>query len=264
MPSVGAGVPAACDPIKILTNPSNSDTIIAMKSEAVLACESLCLGYENREVLHGLSFALRQGELLAVLGENGTGKSTLLAALLGLRKPNHGRVLYGGGLTRRQIGYLPQQSPMQKDFPATAGEVVRSGFLNAMGLRAGYSKEQRRRASEIMARMGVERLEKQCYRELSGGQRRRVLLARALCATQKLLLLDEPDAGLDPVAAGELREAIAQLHRERSIAVVLVSHDIESALREADHVLHLTQGEERFFGTPDAYRLSPLGQDFLK
>jgi zinc transport system ATP-binding protein len=229
-----------------------------MKKEIVLTCESLCLGYESREVLHGLSFDLREGDCLSVLGENGTGKSTLLLALLGLKKPNHGRVLYGGGLTRKQIGYLPQQSAVQKDFPATAGEVVRSGFLNSMGLRAGYSREQRARAMEVMARMGVERLERQCFRELSGGQQRRVLLARALAATQKLLLLDEPDAGLDPVAAGELRGAITQLHRERNIAVVLVSHDIESALREADYVLHLTGGEERFFGTPKEYRETPL------
>jgi zinc transport system ATP-binding protein len=115
-----------------------------------------------------------------------------------------------------------------------------------------------------MAQMGVERLEKQCFRELSGGQQRRVLLARALAATQKLLLLDEPDAGLDPVAAGELREAVAQLHRERSIAVVLVSHDIEAALREADYVLHLTQCGDRFYGTPEEYRASALGKEFLK
>jgi len=236
---------------------------VVLSANFVLACESLCLGYENREVLHGLSFALREGEVLSVLGENGTGKSTLLRALLGLKKPNHGRVLYGGGLTRKQIGYLPQQSAVQKDFPATAGEVVRSGFLNSMGLHARYNKNQRERAREIMAQMGVAQLDRQCFRELSGGQQRRVLLARALAATQKLLLLDEPDAGLDPVAAGELREAIAQLHRERNIAVVLVSHDIESALREADYVLHLTQGGERFFGTPGEYRASALGKNFL-
>ena len=224
----------------------------------VLACESLCLGYENREVLHGLSFTLRQGECLTVLGENGTGKSTLLAALLGLKKPNHGRVLYGAGLTRKQIGYLPQQSAVQKDFPATAGEVVRSGLLGSMGLHARYGKAQKARAREVMAQMGIERLDKQCFRELSGGQQRRVLLARALAATQKLLLLDEPDAGLDPVAAAGLRENIAYLHRERGIAVVMVSHDIDSALREADFVLHLTQGGDRFFGTPEEYRNSPL------
>ena len=224
----------------------------------VLICESLCLGYENREVLHGLSFILREGECLTVLGENGTGKSTLLAALLGLKKPNHGRVLYGAGLTRRQIGYLPQQSAVQKDFPATAGEVVRSGLLGSMGLRARYGKAQKERAREAMAQMGIEQLDRQCFRELSGGQQRRVLLARALAATQKLLLLDEPDAGLDPVAAGDLRQAVTQLHRERGIAVVLVSHDVDSALREADFVLHLTQGGERFFGTPEEYRESPL------
>ncbi len=233
------------------------------QAATVLACENLCLGYETREVLHGLSFSLKEGECLSVLGENGSGKSTLLKALLGLKKPNHGKVLYGGGLTRKQIGYLPQQSAVQKDFPATAGEVVRSGFLNSMGRRVSYLKEQRLRAHDIMVQLGVESLEKFCFRELSGGQQRRVLLARALAATQKLLLLDEPDAGLDPVAAGELHEAISQLHRERGIAVVLVSHDIESALREADRVLHLGEGGERFFGSPAAYRASPQGARFF-
>ena len=227
-------------------------------ADFVLACDSLCLGYENREVLHGLTFTLRQGECLAVLGENGTGKSTLLAALLGLKKPNHGRVVYGVGLTRRQIGYLPQQNALQKDFPATAGEVVRSGLLGSMGLRAAYSKEQKARAKEAMAQMGIEALEKQCFRELSGGQQRRVLLARALAATQKLLLLDEPDAGLDPVAAKDLSEAVTQLHRARGIAIVLVSHDVEAALHEADIVLHLTGGEGRMFASPAEYRASPL------
>ena len=229
-----------------------------MDTQAVLICESLCLGYENREVLHGLSFTLRQGECLTVLGENGAGKSTLLAALLGLKKPNHGRVLYGAGLTRKQIGYLPQRSAVQKDFPATAGEVVRSGLLGSMGLHPLYSKDRRARAKEVMAQMGIEQLDRQCFRELSGGQQRRVLLARALAATQKLLLLDEPDAGLDPVAAAGLREAITQLHKERGIAVVLVSHDVESSLREADFVLHLTNGGDRFFGAPEEYRKSPM------
>jgi len=228
----------------------------------VLSCENLCLGYENREVLHGLSFELREGEALCVLGENGAGKSTLLRALLGLKKPNHGQIRYGGGLTQKQIGYLPQQAAAQKDFPARAGEIVRSGFLGAMGARAWYTRDQHLRALEIMGQLGIEGLDKQCYRELSGGQQRRVLLARALCATQKLLLLDEPDAGLDPVATLDLREAVARLHRERRIAIVLVSHDIRGALREADWVLHLAK--ERFYGTPEAYAASAAYHTFLE
>jgi len=236
----------------------------------VLSCKDLCLGYENREVLHGLSFELREGEALCVLGENGTGKSTLLRALLGLKRSNHGQVVYGGGLTRRQIGYLPQQAVAQRDFPAQAGEIVRSGFLSAMGARAWYTKQERLRTQKVMAQLGIEHLEKQCYRELSGGQQRRVLLARALCATQKLLLLDEPAAGLDPVAAGELHEAIHRLHGTRAIAIVLVSHDIPGALREADWVLHLGVKDQgsgvngRFFGTPEEYRASEAGKAFLR
>ena len=231
--------------------------------QPVLICESLCVGYEKREVLHELSFTLEEGECLCVLGENGAGKSTLLNALLGLKKPNHGAVTYGAGLTQKQIGYLPQQSALQKDFPAKAGEIVRSGFLNAMGLRAWYTREQRRTALDIMAQLGVEALEKRPFHELSGGQQRRVLLARALCATQKLLLLDEPDSGLDPVAAQELALAIGQLHRERGIAIVLVSHDVGFALQEADKVLHLDGGRSAFFGSPQEYRCSVCGTQFF-
>ena len=235
----------------------------------VLSCDDLCLGYENREVIHGLSFELREGEVLSVLGENGTGKSTLLRALLGLKKPNHGQVRYGAGLTQRQIGYLPQQAAAQKDFPALAGEIVRSGYLGAMGARAWYTRDQRLRARQIMEELGIGELEDRCYRELSGGQQRRVLLARALCATRKLLLLDEPTAGLDPVAAGELHAAIHRLHAAGGIAIVLVSHDIPGALREADWVLHLGGREQqegsrgRFYGTPEEYRASQAGRAFL-
>ncbi|MDR2753336.1 MAG: ATP-binding cassette domain-containing protein [Oscillospiraceae bacterium] len=230
--------------------------------QTILTCQNLCLGYETREVLHGLSFVLHEGEALSVLGENGAGKSTLLMALAGLLRPTHGGVALSGGVARRQIGYLPQQTPAQKDFPARVSEVVCSGFLNNLGLRAWYSKAQKARAWEVMGQLGVQELEGRSFRALSGGQQRRVLLARALCATQKLLLLDEPDAGLDPVAAADLRAAIVRLHREHGIAVVLVSHNIEYALAMADHVLHL--GKTRFYGTPQDYRASPLGQRLLE
>ncbi|MCL2106043.1 MAG: ATP-binding cassette domain-containing protein [Oscillospiraceae bacterium] len=232
----------------------------------VLECRALCLGYERREVLHELSFVLREGERLCVLGENGTGKSTLLLALLGLKRPTKGEIIYGADSARRQIGYLPQQLAVQQDFPARAVEVVRSGFLGAMGPKAWYTREQRARAGEIMAQLGVAELADRCFRELSGGQQRRVLLARALCATRRLLLLDEPEAGLDPIAAKELAQLIRALHKDKGIAVIQVSHEVESALDGADYVLHLTRGAfegDRFFGTAEEYRASPLGQDYM-
>ncbi|MDR1464506.1 MAG: ATP-binding cassette domain-containing protein [Oscillospiraceae bacterium] len=231
--------------------------------EPLLTCQSLCLAYENREIIHELSFALRPGECLCVVGENGTGKSTLLKALLGLKKPSEGRIVFGGGLTQRGIGYLPQQTPVQKDFPAAVGEVVRSGLLHETGVRPWYTKAQRCRARERMDQMGIAGLEKRCFRELSGGQQQRVLLARALCATQQLLLLDEPAAGLDPLAARELSHIIAELHREQGIAVILVTHDVHSVLAQADLVLHLAVGGERFLGALADYPAHPLGQTFL-
>ena len=239
------------------------------ENEAVLRCRSLCLGYEGREVLHGLTFSLRPGECLCVVGENGSGKSTLLRALLGLKKPSHGEVAYGGGggrnpaLGRKSIGYLPQQSAAQSDFPARAAEVVRSGFLNAMGV-PWYSREQKRRAGDVMALLGIADLAPRCFRELSGGQQRRVLLARALCAAKDVLLLDEPASGLDPIAAQELTRLITALHREQGMTIILVTHDIREALREADLILHLTaQPGEYFLGTPEEYREDGVSKRFL-
>ena len=220
---------------------------------AVLSCRALCLGYEKREVLHDLTFDLDEGQCLCVLGENGAGKSTLLKALLGLKKPSRGEVVYGEGLSRRDIGYMPQQTSMQKDFPALAGEIVRAGFLGRMGARAWYTREEKRRALDCMEQLGVRDMERRCFRELSGGQQRRVLLARALCSAQKLLLLDEPGAGLDPAALRELARAIRRLHRDQRMSIVMVSHDVENALTEADLVLHLMNAHGRFLGTPNEY-----------
>jgi zinc transport system ATP-binding protein len=236
----------------------------------VLQCKNLCLGYENREVLHALSFSLGEGELLCVVGENGTGKSTLLRALLGLKKPSRGAILYGAGLRQTQIGYLPQQSAEQSDFPATAAEVVRSGCLNAMGARPFYRREEKARAAEAMTRLGVSGLAGRCFRELSGGQQRRVLLARALCATHKLLLLDEPAAGLDPVAAREFLLAAQALRGQQRIAMIMVTHDLPSVMEQADHILHLSSArspgcqKNYFWGTPEDYRASGFGGQFLR
>ncbi len=223
---------------------------------ALIICQNLCLGYDGREILHGLSFEVNSGDYLCIVGENGSGKSTLMRTILGLQKPLAGQILTGDGLRLNEIGYLPQQTPVQKDFPASVREVVLSGFEGSCGWRPFYTKAEKRRAEDSIRSMGIEQLSRRCYRELSGGQQQRVLLARALCATSKLLFLDEPVSGLDPKVTAEMYELIEKLNREQGITIIMISHDIGAALRYASHVLHI--GDQVFFGTREAYRGSGI------
>ena len=215
-----------------------------------LICRDLCLGYDGREILHRLSFAVHAGDYLCIVGENGSGKTTLMKAILGLQAPLSGRIETQNGLSSRGIGYLPQQTAVQKDFPATVSEIVLSGCQGQCGLRPFYSRAQKALAKRNLERMGIAQLSGRCYRELSGGQQQRVLLARALCATQRMLFLDEPVTGLDPAAAEELYALIASLHKE-GITVLMITHDIAAVKAYATHVLHL--GNTVFFGTKEAY-----------
>lgn len=229
---------------------------------AILTCENASFSYDGRTVLEGVDFSLESGDYLCIVGENGSGKSTLIRGLLSLKAPASGRITLGDGLKRSEIGYLPQQTEIQRDFPASVWEVVLSGCLNSLGGRLFYSAEDKRRAEENLERMGIEDIKNAGYQELSGGQQQRVLLARALCATKKLLLLDEPVTGLDPVAAGEMYNLIKLINLCDNISVIMVTHDIHEAVRYATHILHLGH-RQLFFGKADEYRRSAIGRRFL-
>ena len=229
---------------------------------ALLTCRDLTLGYDGREVVHGLNFEVNAGDYLCVVGENGSGKSTLMKTLLGLLPPISGEILTGDGLLRNEIGYLPQQTEVQKDFPASVWEIVLSGCGNRMGFRPFYNQEDKARAQKNVERMGITRFVNRCYRELSGGQQQRVLLARALCATSKMLLLDEPVAGLDPVVTAEMYDLIEELNKKDGITVIMISHDIAAAIKYADHILHVSG--HVFFGTKAEYLESDVANGFLK
>ncbi|MGI6664732.1 MAG: metal ABC transporter ATP-binding protein [Christensenellaceae bacterium] len=231
---------------------------------ALLTCENLTLGYENKPVIENLSLTVGKGDYLYIVGENGSGKSTLMKTLLGLIPLLHGEILFGEGLVQKEIGYLPQQTVIQKDFPASVKEIVLSGCLNQMGLRAFYKRREKIRAQEMMEKLGVATLAKSCYRALSGGQQQRVLLARALCATQKLLLLDEPVAGLDPNATADMYEIIGALNAKEGITVIMISHDIPAAMKYASHVLHIGNHASLFFGTKEAYGKSEMGRSYTR
>lgn len=224
-----------------------------------LRCENLRLGYEGKEIVHGLSFSVSKGDYVCIVGENGSGKSTLVKVLLGIHSPISGEVKRSRELTHG-IGYLPQQTAVQRDFPASVEEIVLSGFAGRMGFRPFYTKQERARARVNMERLGVASLAGRCYRELSGGQQQRVLLARALCATGELLLLDEPASGLDPKATAELYAIIKEFNHKDGITVLMVSHDIATALTYADRILHI--GHEVFFGSREEYLESAVGRAF--
>ena len=227
---------------------------------AQLTCSRLVLGYEGHTVLSGLDFSVNAGDYLCVVGENGSGKSTLMKTILGLLKPLNGKIVWGEGLRENEIGYLPQQTVVQKDFPATVREIVLSGCQGRIGKRPFYGKAEKELARQNMERMGITAFSRRCYRELSGGQQQRVLLARALCATRKILLMDEPVSGLDPLVTAEMYELIRRLNQE-GVTIIMVSHDVTAAIRYASHVLHV--GSEIFFGTVSEYRDSDLSKCFL-
>lgn len=227
---------------------------------AYITALDLSLGYDAHSIVEGLNFTVNAGDYLCIVGENGSGKTTLMKTLLRLKEPVGGRILIGDGLKRNEIGYLPQQTVVQKDFPASVREIVLSGCQGRCGLRPFYSKEEKRLAEENMRRMGIGELANRCYRELSGGQQQRVLLARALCAAGKVLLLDEPVSGLDPKVTAEMYGLIESLNKE-GVTVIMISHDIAAAVRYASHILHI--GANIFFGTKDEYLNSEAGRLFL-
>jgi zinc transport system ATP-binding protein len=229
---------------------------------ALITCKDASFAYEGVPAVSGLDFEVRGGDYLCIVGENGSGKSTLIKGLLRLKQPQNGSVLMGDGLKPNEIGYLPQQTAVQKDFPASAYEVVLSGRLSARGIQPFYTKVDKSTANENLTLLGVDNLRNRCYRELSGGQQQRVLLARALCATRKMLLLDEPVAGLDPVATQDLYTAIEKINRETGITIIMVSHDINSAVRYASHILHL-RGKQLFFGRTEDYVKSGASVGFV-
>lgn len=216
-----------------------------------LICKNLNLGYNGNVILENLNFSIEKGEYLCVIGENGTGKTTLMKAILGLLKPMSGEITWGEELKNSQVGYLTQQSEIQKEFPASVMEVVISGFQSKCGIRPFYNKKEKQKAKELMTKLGIDGFSKRCYRELSGGQQQRVLLARALCATEKFLFLDEPVSGLDPKISLEMYELVDKLNREDEVTILMISHDVDAALQYATHILQI--GVDPFFGTKEEY-----------
>ncbi|MBQ6874109.1 MAG: metal ABC transporter ATP-binding protein [Clostridia bacterium] len=229
---------------------------------SLIKCENIALAYDGKEVASDISFQVNRNDYLCIVGENGSGKSSLIKAILGLIKPTRGQIVFGDGLKQSEIGYLPQQTAVQKDFPASVNEVVLSGCLNSSRAFAPfYTKEQKNKAYENMERLRISDLKDKCYRELSGGQQQRVLLARALCATKSILLLDEPVTGLDPIVTSDFYKLINEINVGMDITVIMVSHDIASAVENSTHILHL-QHKQLFYGKTKDYLETDIGKYF--
>ncbi len=227
-----------------------------------IICQDVSLGYDGAAVCQHVNFKVERGDYLCIVGENGSGKSTLMKALLRLRPPLEGEIVLGDGVRQSDIGYLPQQSEAQRDFPASVGEVVLSGCVGRSDFGLFARRKNRMVAHDSMARLGICSLASRSYSELSGGQQQRVLLARALCATEKILLLDEPVAGLDPHATEELYETIARLNRETGVTILMITHDLAAVMRYANRVLHMST-VPTFYSSVEDYRDGmdfPLGE----
>lgn len=218
---------------------------------SVLICRNLSLGYNGEEILHNLNFEVASGDYLCIIGENGSGKTTLMKTILGLKKPISGEIITGDGLKQSEIGYLPQQTAVQKDFPATVWEIVLSGCGNNLSRRLFYRSSEKEKAQRTIKELELEAIKNKSYRELSGGQQQRVLLARALCATKKMLLLDEPVSGLDAKSKDEMYKIIKRLN-ENGITIIMITHNTKEVLDYASHILHIDNAIT-FFGTKEDY-----------
>ncbi len=231
--------------------------------KTILKCEDLKATYDGMTVLENLSFTVNEGDYLCILGENGSGKSTLVKCLLGIKNADGGKISFGEGVVQSDLGYLSQHTAMQKGFPATVREVVLSGCLGKRGLRPFYSAAEKKTASQVMERLGINDLASRSCRDLSGGQQQKMLLARALCAAKKMLLLDEPVTGLDPAAAAEMYELISELNKKDKMTIIMVSHDVQKAVEESNRILCLCSNTQSFFGTPQEYTESHLSTNLI-
>jgi len=224
-----------------------------------LTVSELSIGYDGVAIHDDINFCVKSGSYLCIVGENGTGKSTLLKTISGLQKPIFGDINFG--VSRREIGYLSQQTAVQADFPATVKEIVATGALSkGKWYRPLYSKQEKELISWATDKTNVTDIKEKCFRELSGGQQRRVLLARALVSAKNFIVLDEPTAGLDPQATEDFYELLEKINKDENVTIVMVTHDIESTIKYATHVLRL-ESDDYFFGTNDEYVQYQKGKD---
>lgn len=228
----------------------------------LLECKNLSVSFDGRPIIEDLSFTVNENDFICIVGENGTGKSTLTNAMLGLIPITSGNIELHG-ICKSDIGYLPQKLKVENNFPASVYEIVMSGFVGKSIFNPFYTKSQKCKAEDSIELLSIDGIKSRPFTELSGGQQQRVLLARAICAAEKLVLLDEPVTGLDAQSSDNFYKLIMHLNSEHGVAVVMVSHDIERSVKFAGKVLHLG-ADNYFFGTVDEYKATDYYKNFLK
>ena len=227
---------------------------------SAVSVSDVTLSYDNLTVAEHVSFDVEFGDYVCIVGENGTGKSTLLKTIVGIHQPKSGHILFDCDIRNGHIAYLHQQTVVRDDFPASVGEIVLSGCLGLLGKRPFFGAEERRIADKNMDLLGISDLKKTSFRELSGGQRQRVLLAKALCCARKILVLDEPVTGLDPLVTADMYSILRLINGE-GVTIIMVSHEIGEAVKHASKILHLKHGVE-FYGKTEDYLKSSVGNLF--
>lgn len=234
-----------------------------MENEIQLECKNITIAYDRVNVLENVSMAVSKGDYVSIVGENGSGKSSLIKGILGLVPVKKGEVVFNGEVSKKNVGYLPQHTLAQSNFPASVYEVILSGCFTTTGFKPFYTMKEKKSVKKVMNKLGITDLSKKTFGNLSGGQKQRVLLARALLATDKILFLDEPITGLDPIVTSEFYEIIAKLNQEENLTIIMVSHDIENAIKYSNKILHMRENDY-FFGTKEEYIKSLKGKDFLQ
>ncbi len=216
-----------------------------------IICRDVAIGYDNHVLINNINFEVNEGDYICIIGENGVGKSTLMKTLINLKKPISGQVIMSNNISRKHFGYLTQQKEIQKDFPGSVKEIVISGCQNKCGFRPFYNKVEKQSAIDAIQKMGILNLKDKCFSELSGGQQQRVLMARALCAAEKILFLDEPATGLDQKSLTDFYDITSTINRENKMTVVMISHDVDTAIKYASHILYI--GEKVILQTTEEY-----------
>ncbi len=218
-------------------------------SHAIIA-KNVSISYGSNKVINSANFVIDEEDFVCVVGANGSGKSTLIKAILGLIKPDSGKIIFENNNKRKSIGFLPQDTKTDMIFPATVIEIVLSGTLGQLGMKAFYRKENKDRAEKSLRRLNILGLKNSSFSSLSGGQKQKVLLARALAATSKILILDEPSNNLDYKSRKEFYNELKELNKS-GLTIIMITHDLDAEDLIGNKIINIKESKVECYSTSD-------------